>query len=144
MKFIDDEGFEYSQLEAFFLPQNFFEESEIEYLQLRWPCLGGSRFENGTKRALGPTGLVSSSDSLYPWIDKGDNGPWELEPRVCILLSNAIKSWKPPQWLEVLHHEFCNKSQPESSFERSKLQDSIGQNPRSANSKCHLWHNRRH
>ena len=58
MKSTDNKEFEYFQVEDFFLPQSFFEKSEIGHLQLYWPCLGSSQFETNTGRAFGPSRLV--------------------------------------------------------------------------------------
>ena len=66
VNFADNEGFGHSQLETHLPHPNFSEELVTRHLQLHLPCLGGNRFENSIERALGPNGLVGSSNSLYP------------------------------------------------------------------------------
>ena len=62
-KTADDEKFECFWLEAFLLHQNFSRRSKVERLQLYWPCLDNSQFENDTSIAPGPTWPDESSSS---------------------------------------------------------------------------------
>ena len=58
VNFANNERFGHSQLGAHSSHPGFSGEILTKYLQLHLPYPGNNRFENGTKRALGPSGLV--------------------------------------------------------------------------------------
>ena len=90
----NDEGFGHSQLKAHILYLGFSAETLTKHLQLHLLCPGGSQFENGIGRASKPSGLVWSSDSSYPWSDKGCCGLWGRAPRACNLPNSDAMSWR--------------------------------------------------
>ena len=65
----NDKRFGHFQLGAHFLYPGSFAKTLIGHPQLHLPCFGNSSFGNGIGRALGPSGLVWSSNSLCPWND---------------------------------------------------------------------------
>ena len=91
--------------------------------QLRLPCPSGNRFGSGIEKVPEPSGFIWSSNSFYPWIDKGCYNLLGQEPHVCNLLSNVAISWTPKQWLEAYRCESCTASQQESFFCRNRLLD---------------------
>ena len=74
---VNNEGFESFQLKGWLLLNHLVEENEIERLQLCLLCLNNNLFENGSEKALEPSGPGKNSGSLYPWIVKGYYGQWE-------------------------------------------------------------------
>ena len=62
---VNNKRFGHSQLKAYFPHPSFSAETSIKHLRLHLLCLGNSQFENGIRRAFGPSRLVWSSDSLY-------------------------------------------------------------------------------
>ena len=66
MKIANDKGFECSQLKDWLFLYHLAEENKIERLQLRLLCLDNNLFENGSKKALEPSGPGENSGSLYP------------------------------------------------------------------------------
>ena len=90
----NDERFGHSQLGAHPLYSGFFAETSTKHLQLHLLCPGGSWFENGIGRAPGPSGLVWSSDSSYPWSDEGCCGLWGQAPCACNLPNSDAMSWR--------------------------------------------------
>ena len=71
---ISDEKFCHYQLGAHFFLSSFSGKTLTKYLPPYLPCPGNNRFESGIERALGPSRLVWSSDSSYPWNDRGCYG----------------------------------------------------------------------
>ena len=62
----NNEGFECFQLKGWLLLYHLADENEIERLQLRLVCLDDNLFENGSKKALEPSGPNENSGFLYP------------------------------------------------------------------------------
>ena len=94
VNFANNERFGHSQLGAHSPHFGFSAETSTKHLQLHLLCLGGSWFENSIGRAPRPSGLVWSSDSLYPWSDKGCCGLWGRAPRACNLPNSDAMSWR--------------------------------------------------
>ena len=111
----DDEKFECFWLEAFLLHRGFSGGSKIERLQLHWPCLNNSRFENDISIAPGPTWPDKSLSSSYPWTGKGCYGWLGQGLHVCSPLGSGARSWRLQQWPKAQHRKFRIKFQQGSS-----------------------------
>ena len=90
----NNERFGHFQLGAHLFHPGFFAETLTKHLQLHLPCSGGSLFENGIDRALGPSGPIWSSSSWYPWNDKSCYGLWGQALCACILPNSDTMFWK--------------------------------------------------
>ena len=73
--FLSNERFCHPQLGAHFPYFGFSGETLTKHLLPYLPCSSNNQFENNIKRALGPSGLVWSSNSLYLWNNEGYCGP---------------------------------------------------------------------
>ena len=66
VKTTNNEGLKCSQCKDWLIFYHLVEENKMECLQLRLLCLNNNLFENGSKKALEPSGPGENSGSLYP------------------------------------------------------------------------------
>ena len=94
VNFANDKRFGHSQFETYLPYPGFSAKILTKHLQLHLLYPSGSQFENGLERALGPIGLVWSSNSSYPWSNKGCYGLWGQAPCAYNLLNSYAMFWK--------------------------------------------------
>ena len=78
----NNKRFGYSQLKTHLFHPGFSAKTLTKHLQLHLLYPSNSEFENDIGRALGPNGLVWSSDSLYSWSNKSCCSLWGQTPHV--------------------------------------------------------------